>query len=272
MRNDFITALKQNKIEKKEYRWNIAVTVLTLFLIGSILNIPFSREVKRLNIEAGLNNVRLNESIFEDFFAVGISSLIIGVIIIFVGLWVSERANLGAPLIASIFSKQSFKELIDIKAVLSSIILAILTALLLLGLFELQKEFYPVASKMARPTKDFYALVSFSAGITEEIIFRLGLMSLIITANQFFRKKENPSSKIIWSGIFISALFFGLVHLPLSKNFVELTSFSVGVTMFGNLITGSVFGWIFWKQGLLVAIISHIVFDLVFHVIGSPFG
>jgi membrane protease YdiL (CAAX protease family) len=124
---------------------------------------------------------------------------------------------------------------------------------------------------MSRPTKPFYALVAFSAGISEEIMFRLGFMSLIIAIIQFIRNVDNPTNKMIWTGIIISALFFGLIHLPLSKNFVELTPFSIGVTMVGNLITGSTFGWIFWKRGLLVAILSHIVFDLVFHVIGSPF-
>ena len=72
-------------------------------------------------------------------------------------------------------------------------------------------------------------------------------------------------------GNIIAAIFFGLIHLPLSKNFVHLTPFTIGVTMIGNLITGTTFGWIFWKRGLLVAIVSHVVFDIVFHVIGSPY-
>lgn len=113
--------------------------------------------------------------------------------------------------------------------------------------------------------------MSFSAGISEEIIFRLGVMSLIITIIQLLKKMENPSYKIVWTGILISAIFFGLIHLPLSKNFVELTPFTIGVTMIGNLITGSTFGWIFWKRGLLIAIIAHTAYDLVFYVIGTPY-
>jgi membrane protease YdiL (CAAX protease family) len=97
-------------------------------------------------------------------------------------------------------------------------------------------------------------------------------MSLIIAVIQFLNKVDYPSRKTIWTGIIISAIFFGLIHLPLSKNFVELTPFTIGVTMFGNLITGTTFGWIFWKRGLLIAILSHITFDLVFHVIGSPYA
>jgi len=271
MNNLFASSVIQNKEEKEKYRWQVAITVLVLFIFGSLINIPFSREVKRLNIEAGKTDVNLNISILENLTTIGISSLVLGTILVFIGLWLSSRANLGAPLIARFFSKESTNKKINWQAILSSVLIATIVALFLLGLFELQKEFYPVSHKLSRPSKSFYALVSFSAGITEEIMFRLGLMSLIITVIQFLKKAENPSNKIVWTGILISALFFGLMHLPFSKNFVELTPFTIGVTMIGNLITGSTFGWIFWKRGLLIAIITHITFDLVFHVIGTPY-
>lgn len=271
MKNIFTSLSIQDKAEKKRYRWQTAISVLLLFVIGSLINIPFSREVKRLNIEAGISSVRLSDSVLNDVITIGISSLILGAILIFIGLWVSAKTNLGAPIIARLFSKKPLTKSINKKAILHSIILAIIIALILLGLFELQKELYPVVGKMSRPTKPFYLLVAFSAGISEEIMFRLGLMSLIIAIIQFIKNVDFPSNKMVWTGIIISALFFGLMHLPLSKNFVELTPFSIGVTMVGNLITGSTFGWIFWKRGLLVAITSHITFDLVFHVIGTPF-
>ena len=271
MKNIFTSLSIQDKAEKKRYRWQTAISVLLLFVVGSLINIPFSREVKRLNIEAGSPNVRLSDSIFDDVITIGVSSLILGAILVFIGLWACAKINLGAPIIARFFSKHRVAKLIYFKALLSSVILAIVVALILLGLFELQKELYPVVGKMSRPTKPFYLLVAFSAGISEEIMFRLGLMSLIIAIIQFIKNVDFPSNKMVWTGIIISALFFGLMHLPLSKNFVELTPFSIGVTMVGNLITGSTFGWIFWKRGLLVAITSHITFDLVFHVIGTPF-
>ena len=271
MKNLFTSSVLQDKEEKKKYRWQVGISILILFIIGSLINIPYSRGVKRLNLVSGNTEVNLNKSIVDVLIPVLISSLIVGTILVVIGLWVSSRSNLGAPVIARIFSGNPVNELINGKSILSSIILATLVALFLLGLLELQSEFYPISSKIARPSKPFYALVSFSAGISEEIIFRLGSMSLLITVIQILKKADNPSSKTIWIGIIISAIFFGLIHLPLSKNFVDLTPFTIGVTMIGNLITGSTFGWIFWKHGLLVAIISHIAFDLVFHVIGTPY-
>lgn len=254
------------------YRWQVSITVLILFMVGSLLNIPFSRELKRLQIEAGNTAIKFNTSILTDLWTIGISSLLLGAVLVFVGVWVTSKANLGAPLIARLFSQKPANKIIKKEAILSSILLSVLVALVLLGLFELQKEFYPVSHKLTRPSKPFYALVSFSAGITEEIMFRLGLMSLIIAALQSIKQVQNPSNSMVWTGILIAGFFFGLIHLPLSKNFVELTPFTVGVTMVGNLITGTTFGWIFWKRGLLVAILSHVMFDLVFHVVGSPYG
>lgn len=258
--------------EVKKYRWQVSLTVLMLFIFGALINIPFSREVKRLNIEAGNTGINLKQSIYADISAVGMSSLILGVLLVFIGLWVSSRAQMGAPMIARFFSKKPMGEIVSRDAILSSFLLVVLVSVVLLGLFEIQKGFYPVPHKMARPSKPFYALVSLSAGITEEIMFRLGLMSLIVTVLLFIRQAEEPSNKIVWISILISAVFFGLIHLPLSKNFVALTPFTISVTMIGNLITGSVFGWIFWKRGLLVAILSHTIFDLVFHVVGTPYA
>ena len=272
MREAFTSSIIRDAEEAKKYRWYVSGAVLLLFVFGALINIPFSREVKRLNIEAGNTEIKLNESVYADISAVGVSSLILGALLVFVGLWVSSRANMGAPLMARVFSRKPVKEIFGRDAVLSSLLLVVLVSLVLLGLFEIQKELYPVPHKMARPSKSFYALVSFSAGITEEIIFRLGLMSLVITVALFLTRTEEPSNGLVWTSILISAVFFGLVHLPLSKNFVELTPFTIGVTMVGNLITGSVFGWIFWKRGLLVAILSHSISDIVFHVIGTPYG
>ena len=185
MKSLFTSSVLQDKEEKKKYRWQVSISVLVLFIFSSLINIPFIREVKRLNLEAGNSKVNLNESIVDDLIPILISSLILGAILVFIGLWVSSRANLGAPVLARIFSRKPVNKLINWKSILSSIILATLVALFLLGLFELQSEFYPILGKISRPSKPFYALVSFSAGISEEIMFRLGLMSLILRLFNF---------------------------------------------------------------------------------------
>lgn len=165
------------------------------FILGALINIPFIREVKRPNIESVKTGIRPNESIYSDVSAVGISSLILGTMFVFIGIWISSIANMGAPLIARFFSKKPMNEIISKDAVVHSFVLVVIVTLVLLGLFEIQKEFYPVAHKLSRPAKPFYALVALSAGITEEIIFRLGVMSLILTGILLIKKAKKPSKK-----------------------------------------------------------------------------
>lgn len=253
-------------------RFKTASVIVALFIIGTLLNIPFSRELKRLKIEAGNTQVQFSDSITTDIIQTGIYGLILGVILVFVGLWLSQKAQLGAPVIERFFTDRTNTTYqYFIKRLLYPIGLSVILALIILLFHKLIRAYYPVTGIIERPSKAFYAVVSFSAGITEEIMFRFGLMSLIIAVIQYFKKESKPSKSLVWVGIIITAICFGLIHLPLSKNFSNLTLVTVSATMIGNLITGSFFGWVYWKRGLLVAIIVHIVWDLVFHVVGSPY-
>lgn len=259
-------------ITSNKNRIKTATVIVVLFVVGTFLNIPFSRELKRLKIEAGDTNVKLSDSIFNDVIQTGVYGLILGVILVFVGLWVSKKAQLGAPVIESFFSNQKNRRLPHFfKTLLYPLAFSIVLALVILLVHKLIRDYFPVTSIVERPSKPFYAIVSFSAGITEEIMFRLGLMSLIVALIQLFKKEGKPSASVVWISIIITALCFGLMHLPLSKNFSNFTLVTVSSTMIGNLITGSFFGWVYWKRGLLAAIIVHVVWDLVFHVVGSPF-
>tara|TARA_R110002096_G_scaffold18857_1_gene63655 strand:- start:1394 stop:2200 length:807 start_codon:yes stop_codon:yes gene_type:complete len=261
-------AIEQNKEEKKEYRWKVAISLFILFVLSAIANVPFSREIRRLRLESG----EMLSAPFSDYaFTIGIN-IMIGAILIFIGLWVSEKSNLGAPVLARMFSKRPISELMNWKSFLSCITLAIVVAMILLGLFELQKFLHPLTALQERPSKLYYVLVSFVMGTNEEIIYRLGLMSLIVTAIQHLKKVDKPTKNMVLTGIIITALIFGMMHFQITSNFFELTPITIGATIIGNFITGTTFGWIFWKRGLLVAIVSHIAFDITFHVIGTPFG
>ncbi len=267
---DIFSDIKNNSDLAKTYRLKVSMFVAVLFVVGALLNIPFSRALKELKIESGDSSIVQN-SVLTDVMQVALSSLVLGSILTFIGIWLSIKTRLGAPLITSMFSKFKLNATELWKSIGWSMGYATITAVMLLGVFHIQKIYYPVEGILDRPDKFYYFFVSFSAGITEEIIFRLCLLSIIVAVFQWISKSEQPTNPIMWSGILITGIFFGLIHLPLSQNFNELTLFTVGMTMIGNLITGTLYGWIYWKRGLLIAIIAHVTFDLVFHVIGSPY-
>lgn len=268
----FTSSIEQNREEKKTFRWQVAVSLYVLFVSFSLANIIFIREVYRLKPDVGEVNTAYSKPIVDHVLSTGLNSLIIGAILLFIGLWVSSRANLGAPVLARYFSGKPIGELISWRSLLSCVTLAIVVAVVLLGLLELQRLLYPVSALQERPSKIYYVLVSFVAGTNEEIIFRLCLMSMLVATIQYFKKQDEPTNTTVWTGIILAALIFGVMHFPITSNFHELTPLTMATTIIGNLLTGITFGWVFWKYGLLVAIISHIAFDITFHVIGSPFG
>ena len=98
-------------------------------------------------------------------------------------------------------------------------------------------------------------------GITEEILLRFGLMSLLVYLGSFMFKKK--VSFKFWFGIILSAFLFGLGHLPIVfKALAHPGATLIFYIIVGNGIAGVLFGWLYWKKGLESAMIAHIVTHL----------
>lgn len=110
-------------------------------------------------------------------------------------------------------------------------------------------------------------LAAFYGGIGEELILRFFLMSLLVwVIAKLFKKENQPNSLTYWTAIIITAVIFGLLHLPVTAMHFPLTGLVVLRAILLNGIGGLVFGYLFWKYGLESAIISHFTTDIVIHV------
>ena len=99
-------------------------------------------------------------------------------------------------------------------------------------------------------------------GITEEIIMRFGIMTFIVwTILQF---KISSKSMAYWIGIVLSSILFGLFHLPMVFALVPYPNITlISYIVLTNTLGGLVFGWLYWKKGLAVAMLAHMVTHLV---------
>jgi len=265
--------IEQNKEEQAKYRWQTLGVLLALFAVAATANLPHARAVKTLAYQAGETDALILSPILESIiFTAGIG-LVLGTVFIWIGLWLSARANLGAPLLVRWLSGIALSNLVERKVVITSILLGGLVGALMLVQLELQESILPMGeAKFHHPSALPNLFAAFSAGVTEEIMFRLGLVSLVVALLQFLTKTETPSNLIVWSGILVVGLVFGLTHLPVAGTYYELTPVVVGTIVMGNVVTGTAFGWVFWRYGLIMAMLAHFSFDVVFHVLGSPFG
>lgn len=107
-------------------------------------------------------------------------------------------------------------------------------------------------------------------GITEEIIMRWGLMTLLVWGEWrvFQQARGSPHPVYVAIAISISALVFGLAHLPLAFALSsEVTTSLVAYIIVGNTYFGLIAGYLYWRQGLEAATIAHITFHLAIEII-----
>jgi membrane protease YdiL (CAAX protease family) len=105
-------------------------------------------------------------------------------------------------------------------------------------------------------------LAAVYGGVSEEILMRLFLMTLLVWIGmKVFRQKQPHKAGIIVS-IFLAAIIFGLGHLPITAALTDLTPIIVLRAVVLNGVGGIVFGWLFWKKGLESAMIAHFTTDI----------
>jgi membrane protease YdiL (CAAX protease family) len=109
-------------------------------------------------------------------------------------------------------------------------------------------------------------LASFYGGIAEELQLRLFLMTLLVWLFATFARRQ-PAPAVYWSAIVIAALLFGAGHLPAAAKLWGLSDIVVFRTIALNAIAGLVFGWLYWRRGIEMAMLGHFSADIVLHVL-----
>src|SRR5207244_8185742 len=97
-------------------------------------------------------------------------------------------------------------------------------------------------------------LASLYGGIDEEILLRLGVMTLLVWLIwRITRRHGRPGPGVIWTANVLAAVLFGLGHLPATAAVLPLTALVIVRAIVLNGLAGVVFGWLYWRRGLLVA-------------------
>ena len=97
-------------------------------------------------------------------------------------------------------------------------------------------------------------------GLTEEVLMRWGLMTLLAWASWRILQRGQERPKEIWFVVAaaLSAAAFGLAHLPAVIGMGVETTAPVVLYITGvNFIPGLLFGLLFWRHGLEAACLAH---------------
>ncbi len=132
--------------------------------------------------------------------------------------------------------------------------------------------------KMVHPGFPVSILASLSAGIGEEIAFRLFVFGLWGFILNWLLKRFNGRSAALWIANGIAALLFGASHfgtvlfLTGATSLAQLSPVLIFEIFVLNGIIGLIAGQRFMKDGLVAAAGVHFWTDMVFHVLWGLVG
>jgi membrane protease YdiL (CAAX protease family) len=238
-------------------------------LIGVVAILPYTLALAPLppGSEAQLPLVFLSSlsSIIQDAVIFGAA--------IALGLWIGGKVGLGAPMLRDWLSgnpeaPRDFRAGLPL-AVALGVVSCILIVVLDLAVFLPLMPAPLVASTggTLMPPAWMGFLASFYGGIDEELLLRLFFMSLLVWIGCKLTRTATPGSVVAWTANILAALLFGAGHLPATAAVLPLTTVVVVRALVLNGLVGVAAGWLYWRRGILLAIVAHFSADIVLHVL-----
>lgn len=196
-------------------------------------------------------------------------------IAVFAGLLATRAIGLHLPVLEALLNGQPALPIL-LAGLPTALLLGVATGLVLIGLevyyFQprLPEPFHKIESKQPIWKR---MLACFYGGIYEELLLRLFVMSGLIWLIQLVITP--PAGQInlgvFWAANLIASLLFGLGHLPATVRIAPLTPVIVARALLLNGLAGLLFGWLFLRYGLELAMIAHFTMDIMIHVILPEF-
>ena len=245
---------------KLNINWKLFLILFGASIIASLLVLPYA-----LALSPALASVFTPVVLIAQL----IQSIILFAIAILVGLTLYKRVGFKMPILEGWLEGKEVGNYL--KSILGiSVGLGVLGGILIIlfsFLFTSASSVLQGAELSVPLWKGF--LASFYGGIGEEILFRLFVMTVIVWI--FYKIKKTPEGKPTAIGIslaiIITAILFGIGHLPITGSIIAITPMVIARAIVLNGIGAIIFGWLYWKKGLESAMISHFSADIVLHVL-----
>jgi membrane protease YdiL (CAAX protease family) len=97
-------------------------------------------------------------------------------------------------------------------------------------------------------------------------------MTAVVWGVARLTRRSSPGPVTLWSGIVLASLLFGAMHLAQTFRFVGSSGPLTAAVLLGSLVLGVVFGWLYWRKGLIAAMVAHATVDVITKVIFPILG
>jgi hypothetical protein len=181
-----------------------------------------------------------------------------------VGVWLGKKVGLGSGLRELVSGTPGCWKRVRLALAPGTLAGLTLGVIQLISQNAVPKD--ALVPELNNPNTFEWLLRCLSAALTEEIAFRLGLMSLFAWIIWSILKRPALHAPSLWIGNLLSALVFAAAHFPQ----LELQRYGLSLLIPFVVLSSSVgmiMGWLYMRYGLVSAIAAHLVTDLVVYVI-----
>jgi Type II CAAX prenyl endopeptidase Rce1-like len=265
------------------FPWRYAIALIIACFFAAMLVLPFEIEVDRLNADPEGTLVWKPEVFAIDVLHKDVSrpsyrwgpQLVIAAVVdrmlwpllaIFVGLKLGPAVALAWPPMTGWgagprrFRRASSTLLLAVALGIASVIWLWISSLFLLLVNDEVKQ-------GVLPAWWVGMLASLGAGVREEVMLRLGVMTTSVWILAKLTRQRVPGPATTWSGIVLASLLFGAMHIRQTIQLFGLTGPLIAYALLGNGGIGLIFGWLYWRKGLIAAMTSHTTQDVITKVI-----
>ena len=245
--------------------------VYGLALLGVVAIIPYSLVLTPLPEDLPVSPaVAIFGSISQGAILLAVAS--------WLGLFFARRTGLGLPLAEAWLSGRSLPAGWPARLLLGAVLGLACGGLIIFleqVVFDPQLKDLLTASgvvlpQAARPGLWRGALAALYGGISEEVLLRLWVLSMIawLGARLDATAAGLPTRRVLWLATLLAAVLFGLGHLPTTAALgIPINGLVITRALVLNGIVGLVAGWLYFTRGLETAMAAHFAADIVLLVV-----
>ena len=257
--------------------WRTALALWLLALCGVALVMPYVAVLEHSVLAAAAARARLDVRLL--LLASSVQSAVLLAVAVAAGLWAARKLDLGTPLLDAALIRGPLPAR-TLSTLLIALAIGAATGLAIMALDRWVFAPMPSVAVLLRnaggaaaPSRWLGLMASFYGALDEEVLMRLGLVSLLALTLRWLlaagdRERRLPAG-VFWVANVAAAVLFGLGHLPATAALAPLTSAVVLRAVVLNGLGGLVFGALYRRWGLEWAMAAHFGTDLVLHVLGG---
>lgn len=188
-----------------------------------------------------------------------------------IGTLLYDKIHLSVPVFEKALKKPDAQDYSSTEIIANGILFGVIAGVLIVIIAKIFEPYLPQALMEATRSANLHlATKLLYGGITEELLTRFGLMSLLVWA--LFKTTRTLTPAIYWAALSMAALVFAIGHLPMVFQIVaEPTTPIYAYIVLGNSIGGALFGYAYWRKGLECSFIAHGVAHLTMIATNSIF-